>query len=113
MRPDLLADEHRLRRFSIQRDGVFALDGFEVLDEYNSGRSVLVEPAVSRMAHDGQDPGSSIAMGEIPDAPERTQASILHHILGVGATAGEPARQSIGIVQMGQHHTLETRSGVA
>src|ERR1700730_6807937 len=89
-----------------------AADGFDVLDQYNSGRSILLQPAVSRMAHDGQHPGTSIAIGEIADAPERAHASLLHYILGVGATAGEPARQRIGIVQMGQHDTPETRIGV-
>ena len=64
------------------------------------------------MAHDGQHPGTSIAIGEIADPPERAQASILHYILGGGATAGEPARQCVGIVEMGQHHTPETRVGV-
>src|SRR5438874_11507085 len=34
-----------------------------------------------------------IAIAEIADAPERAQASVLHHILGIGATAGEPPGQ--------------------
>jgi hypothetical protein len=30
-------------------------------------------------------------------------SSVLHHIFGVGAVAGDPPRQRVGIAEMGQH----------
>jgi hypothetical protein len=40
------------------------------------------------------------------------KASAPHYAAVVGATAGEPAPQCIGIIEMGQHHTPEPRIGV-
>src|SRR5262249_34392818 len=47
--------------------------------------------------------------GKAADAAKGAQASFLHHVLGVGAIAGEPARERVGVGEMRQHHAGEAR----
>ncbi len=42
-----------------------------------------------------------------PIAAKRPQASLLHHVLGIGTGAGEPARERVGVAEVGQHHAAE------
>jgi hypothetical protein len=59
------------------------------------------------MAHDGQHPGTRAAASEAADRAEGPQTRVLDHVLGVGPISGEPARQRVGLGQMGQHHAPE------
>jgi hypothetical protein len=58
---------------------------------------------------------SSQGRALIPANPgaEGAQAGILHHVLGIGAAAGDPACQREGVAEMRQHEIIEARVGVA
>ena len=85
------------------------LDLFEVLDLDHGGRAVLAQPVVSGVADDGERPGPAVGARKPRNPAQRPQAGLLHHVLGIGAVSHHPARQRIGVVEVGQHHVGEPR----
>ena len=71
------------------------------------GRAVLAQPAIGGVAHDGQRPGAGVDAGKAADAAQRAQAGFLHHVLGVGAVARQPAGERVAIGEIRQHHLPE------
>jgi hypothetical protein len=65
------------------------------------------------VTHDDQHPGASVAIGKTADPAKHRQAGMLHHVLGVGVVARQPAGQVVSGVEMRHHHAPETRSVIA
>ena len=108
-----LGDQRRLRRFgradrARRRPRLLLLDGFEIVDHEQRRRAVLAQPGIGGVAHDGQQPGPGIDPGKAADPAKGPQASLLHHVLGIGAIAGEPARERVGVGEVRQHHAARS-----
>jgi hypothetical protein len=58
-------------------------------------------------------PSANTTVGSAITAVINAQAGVLHQILGVRAVSGNPACQRLGIAEMRQHHSFETRIVIA
>src|SRR5207245_9453907 len=54
-----------------------------------------LEPVVSRVAHDGQEPGLSVPAAESPEESNGTEIGLLDHVLRILAAAAQPARRVV------------------
>jgi hypothetical protein len=83
------------------------LCGTQVVGEHDRLRSVLHQPAIGRVAHNGQRPCPSIDRTEGLDAAIRSQRRILDNVFGVGRTAGKPLCKAIGFGHVRQKDFIE------
>ena len=81
-----------------------ARDLVEILDEHQSRRPVLGEPAIARVAHNGQRPGARIAAAKSANALEGPKRSLLHDVFGVDAAPGQPPGQPKSIDKVREEH---------
>ena len=56
------------------------------------------------MSHDREQPRRASTPEKPPIPAKGAQAGLLHHILRVGAIAGQPARKRVGLREVRQHH---------
>jgi hypothetical protein len=69
--------------------------------------AVLSQPRVARIAHDGQQPDSTVRAMKAIEESERAQKRLLHQVFGVVPVACQPARQVIGGIQVRQKGLLK------
>src|SRR6185503_5810688 len=68
-----------------------------------SKRAILLEPRITGVAHDGQQPRPALATVITTEKLERPQVSFLFQIFSIVFVVHQPARQVIGGGQMGQN----------
>lgn len=105
---DLAVDvrlQARLRLFGIRGD----FEQVFVERQSRLVRLVVVEPRVTRVSHDSQQPGPPGVSFKAIEILIRAQIRLLDHVLGILFVAREPASEVIRGVEVGQDDRLEPR----
>ena len=71
-------------------------------------RPVLLQPGVTSIAHNRQQPGASVSAVEAVKKSERAQVRLLHHVFRILVIARQPARQVVSRIQMRQYDLFKT-----
>src|SRR5207245_8678010 len=64
-------------------------------------------PAMTGVANNPEEPSPSIAAGKCPKVSKRPQRRLLHDIFRIGVIPHQPARQTMGRIEVGQDHFLK------
>jgi hypothetical protein len=76
---------------------------------YRLMRPILPQPRLAGVAHDRQQPDSTVAAAKTVKKFKRAQAGLLSHVFRIMLIAGQPAGQIVRGVEMRQDDLFETR----
>ena len=93
--------------FPRARDWVGAGGVFEVADAHDSFSPSARQPRQGRVAHDGEKPRARRCGLPRLQRGQSPHAGVLHDIFRIARVAGQPARKTIGIVEMRQDSLRE------
>src|SRR5438552_915480 len=68
---------------------------------------VFLQPRITRIPDDPQQPRAPVIAAETVKRLQRTQIGVLYQVLRIGSIAGQPARQVVGGGKVRQHRFLE------
>src|SRR5262245_55452925 len=80
----------------------------KILGQHHRRGTILGEPSVARVAHDGEGPGARAAPAEGSNTLEGSERRLLHDVLCVGAVPCDPSGEPAGIVEVGHEQLDET-----
>ena len=76
---------------------------------YRPLRPILPQPRVAGVAHDRQQPDSTVAAAKIVKKFKRAQAGLLGHVFRIMLIAGQPSGQIVCGVEMRHDGLFKTR----
>src|SRR5712692_9078063 len=71
--------------------------------------SLLPEPGVAGVAHNGEQPGPAVPAPKPFEKPQGAEIGLLYQVFRIVLVAGQPARQIVGGAEVRQNLLLESR----